>query len=69
MFKQLKFIGFLSFCNFKLILFKFETERAQYNYYMNNLNEIDKALALGTEKARNVANGVLNRVREKLGFL
>ncbi len=54
---------------FELIVTKFETERTQYNYYMNNLNEIDKALALGAEKARKVANGVLNRVREKLGFL
>ena len=35
---------------------------------MNNLNEIDDALALGAEKARKVADGVLERVREKLGY-
>ena len=35
---------------------------------MSNLNEIDNALFLGAEKAKVIANGVLNRVREKLGF-
>lgn len=53
---------------FELILEKFKTEREKYNYYMNNLEEVDKALELGAEKARKVAQGVLNRVREKLGF-
>lgn len=53
---------------FELILEKFKTEREKYNHYMNNLDEIDRALFLGSEKAKNIANGVLNRVREKLGF-
>jgi tryptophanyl-tRNA synthetase len=35
---------------------------------MNNLHEVDKALLSGAEKAKVVARGVLNRVREKLGF-
>jgi len=35
---------------------------------MNNLNEIDKALAIGAVKATKVANDVLKRVRVKLGF-
>jgi tryptophanyl-tRNA synthetase len=35
---------------------------------MNNLNEIDKALEIGAEKAKKVANGVLQRVRAKLGY-
>jgi tryptophanyl-tRNA synthetase len=36
---------------------------------MNNLPEIDKALAEGAEKASKIADGILKRVRQKLGFL
>lgn len=54
---------------FELIVEKFSTERSKYNYYMANLEEIDKELALGAEKARKVAREVLARVRQKLGFL
>lgn len=53
---------------FELILERFKVEREKYNYYMNNLEEIDKALLQGAEKARIVANGVLERVRQKLGY-
>jgi len=53
---------------FELIIEKFKTEREKYNYYMNNLEELDKALFEGAEKAKVVANGVLKRVREKLGY-
>ncbi|WP_026977467.1 tryptophan--tRNA ligase [Flavobacterium tegetincola] len=53
---------------FELITERFKTEREKYNYYMSNKNEIDEALALGAEKAKTVANGVLSRVREKLGY-
>tara|TARA_R110002050_G_scaffold293182_1_gene449388 strand:- start:60471 stop:61439 length:969 start_codon:yes stop_codon:yes gene_type:complete len=53
---------------FELIIEKFATQRERYNYYMNNLNEIDKALTLGAEKAKLVANDVLGRVREKVGY-
>jgi tryptophanyl-tRNA synthetase len=53
---------------FELIVEKFKTEREQYNYYMNNLAEVDTLLKVGAEKAGVVANGVLGRVREKLGF-
>jgi tryptophanyl-tRNA synthetase len=35
---------------------------------MNNLEEIDRLLAIGAEKAKAVANNVLNRVREKVGY-
>ena len=35
---------------------------------MNNLEEVDKALALGAEKAKLVANDVLKRVRKKVGY-
>ncbi len=53
---------------FELILEKFKTEREKYNFYMNNLFQIDTLLKLGAEKAGKQANEVLNRVREKLGF-
>ena len=53
---------------YEVIVNKFEEPREKFNYYMNNLNEIDEALALGAEKARKVADGVLKRVREKLGY-
>ncbi len=53
---------------FELICTKFSVEREKYNYYMNNLSELDQALQEGAQKATKVANGVLNRVREKLGF-
>jgi tryptophanyl-tRNA synthetase len=53
---------------FELICEKFNTEREKYNYYINNLNEIEKLLKQGAEKAHIAANIVLHRVREKLGF-
>lgn len=53
---------------FELIIEKFKTERAQYNYYMNNLAEVDELLRKGAQKASEVANGVLSKVRAKLGF-
>ncbi len=54
---------------FDLITEKFKTEREKYNYYINNLEEVDKLLLEGATKAGKVADGVLKRVREKLGFL
>ena len=53
---------------FELILENFKTEREKYNYYINNLSEVDALLKIGAEKAGLIANGVLERVREKLGF-
>lgn len=53
---------------FELILERFKVEREKYNYYMNNLEEVDKALFQGAEKAKAVANVVLERVRKKLGY-
>ncbi|WP_242133999.1 tryptophan--tRNA ligase [Aestuariivivens marinum] len=53
---------------FELLITHFAEPREKYNYYMNNLNEIDKALAVGAEKAKRVANEVLHRVREKVGY-
>ena len=53
---------------FELIVERFSKPRERYNYYMNNLSEIDKALTVGAEKAKLVADDVLARVREKVGY-
>jgi tryptophanyl-tRNA synthetase len=53
---------------FELICERFKTEREKYNYYMNNLDEVDSLLKLGAKKAGIVADGVLQKVRVKLGF-
>ncbi len=53
---------------FELILEKFKTEREKYAHYMDNFPEIEDALLKGAAKAHIIANGVLGRVREKLGF-
>lgn len=52
----------------ELMLQKFKKEREIFNYYMNNLDELDKKLEQGEEKARAIAVRVLDRVRKKLGF-
>jgi tryptophanyl-tRNA synthetase len=53
---------------FELVISKFQIERKKYDYYINNLSEIDIALDKGAKKAQFIANDVLNRVRQKLGF-
>ena len=53
---------------FELILDKFAEPRQRYDYYMNHKEEIDQALSQGAEKAKTVANEVLNRTRKQLGF-
>jgi len=53
---------------YEVLIDTFSEERERYNYYMDNLEEIDKALAIGAKKASEVANQVLSRVREKVGY-
>ncbi len=53
---------------YELILEKFQSHREKYNYYMNNLEELDHLLTIGAEKANAIANSTLKRVREKLGY-
>ena len=53
---------------FELIVDKFATVREKYTYYINNTEEVDKLLLDGAAKASIVANGVIKRVREKLGY-
>lgn len=53
---------------FELLIDVFSKERERYTYYMNNFNEIDKALEIGAQKAQEVADAVLKRVRTKVGY-
>jgi tryptophanyl-tRNA synthetase len=53
---------------FELIIEKFAAERERYNYYMNNLEELEELLLEGAKKASVIADGVLKRVRAKLGY-
>ncbi|MBG6131538.1 tryptophanyl-tRNA synthetase [Aquimarina sp. EL_43] len=53
---------------YELLIEKFASERERYAYYMDNLNEIDEALAIGAQKATAIADTVLARVREKVGY-
>ncbi|WKZ65364.1 MAG: tryptophan--tRNA ligase [Flavobacteriales bacterium] len=46
----------------------FRAERDTYARLMNDKAELDARLKEGADKARAVASGVLNRVREKLGY-
>ncbi len=51
-----------------IILTRFEKAREQYEYYMNNLDELEQILNMGAEKARLVAHETLAKVREKCGY-
>ncbi len=53
---------------FELICHTFSVERERYNHYMSHPEDIEKALAVGAQKASTVANTVLKRVRTKLGY-
>lgn len=50
------------------ILTRFEKAREEYDYYMSNLDELEKILNIGAEKARTVAHATLGKVREKCGY-
>lgn len=53
---------------YEVLADRFKEAREKYDYYMNNLEAIDNALAVGAEKASMVAHEVLDRVRKKLGY-
>jgi tryptophanyl-tRNA synthetase len=53
---------------YELLIDKYSVERKRYNHYMENTDEVDKALAIGASKAKIVADTVLNRVRSKVGY-
>ena len=53
---------------YELLITRFEKERKRYHHYMEHPEKVEEALLLGAEKAKNVADKVLARVREKLGY-
>lgn len=53
---------------FDLILDRFSEEREKYDYFHQHPEEVYIALAKGAEKARKVAQEVLLRVRDKVGY-
>ena len=54
---------------YELILEKFATQRERFNYLMENKEEIEKEqLQKGADKARAIAQTVLQRVRDKAGY-
>jgi tryptophanyl-tRNA synthetase len=53
---------------YEVVLEKYNPARERFDYYMNHLDEIDHALEIGADKAKKVANNVLNRVRNKVGY-
>lgn len=53
---------------YDLILKKFKVEREKFKYYNSNPNEVYFALKKGAEKAKSVADKVLLRVRNKIGY-
>jgi len=53
---------------FDLICSKFSTEREKFTFLMSNTNIIEKELIKGGVKAKVIANSVLCRVRENIGY-
>lgn len=53
---------------FECILNRFEKERKAFDYFMSHTDQVEKTLQSGAQKARKVAQDVLDRVRNKLGY-
>lgn len=53
---------------YELIIEKYSKQREAYNFFMSNPDELEKKLLKGEEKARVIAQQVLDRVRKKIGF-
>jgi tryptophanyl-tRNA synthetase len=53
---------------YELILRRFATERERFDFYMNNLPELDAKLVEGARKAQAYGANVLAKVREKVGY-
>jgi len=53
---------------FELIVNKFSDQREKYNNLMNDLTYLDSELMRGADKAKNIAQFVLKRVRKKIGY-
>ena len=53
---------------YELILLRFAPERERFNFYLNNLPELDTKLAEGARRAQEYGTGVLAKVRQKVGY-
>lgn len=53
---------------YELILEKFAEPRRLFNHYTQNLNEVERILQEGAKKATAIADDVLKRVRNKVGY-
>ena len=53
----------------KLILEKYKTPRSRFDEFMQNPQKIENELQKGSEKAKEVANSVLEKVKNKLGLM
>jgi tryptophanyl-tRNA synthetase len=53
---------------FELILEKFSESRSRFDHLMANTAEIEAALEIGAKKAKAVAQEVLQRTRQKVGY-
>ena len=53
---------------YELILRRFAPERERFNFYLNNLPELDTKLAEGARRAQEYGTGVLAKVRQKVGY-
>ncbi len=53
---------------YEVLIGKYAAEREAYNNFINNPDELEDRLKVGADKARVVAQDVIGRVREKLGY-
>lgn len=53
---------------YDVIIEKFGSAREEYGFLMKNTDALDHQLEKGEQKAREVISGVLDKVRDKLGF-
>lgn len=53
---------------FELVLERFKEPRAKYESYINDKSRIDAELKNGAEKARTIAQEVLGKIRQTLGY-
>jgi tryptophanyl-tRNA synthetase len=53
---------------YELIMETMSTERETFDYYMSHTDELTQKLREGEEKARVIGRGVLERVKEKIGY-
>ena len=53
---------------YELCLSHFENERKKFNYFNENPEEVSIALVKGASKARLIANEILLKVRDKIGY-